>query len=1194
MDVESEKFERLYYAGPVTSLCFHNDTILFSGQGPCLKAFYVPTGELMNSSLALEYFRIHGIVPEKYVRKVSVFREDFLKERRLIAIYGSKTVQLVEVIVTYSHEEKLPDCAFNLVSKLPPLKDWVHDVCWLYENLATSEPKFPSELAIAFAHNFVEIWNVKDNSCAYSIQCEECCILYSARFFGENREGLILASGTVFNQVLLWNVMKKNEHGLGVVSKKFVGHEGVIFGVRFSENGRSIVSVSDDRTIRLWETDSDDNEYLSLRSAKPLVLYGHVARIWDCHILNDYLVSISEDSTCRVWKNSFNKNNEDDLSDVYCLACWEGHVGKNVWSLAINPSQKVVVTGGGDSGIRLWSLSAITNNKIDSEEDLIKILLPPPESYAQQNVKLPSREHVRNFVLIDYRVMVIATNYGYLLKHDNFTNEWISLYNSSNLQNYTMMKASECGRIVCCGSIDGHLYVISVNQDFQVIKRKLHESKIFEIFLEKTEDPNTIYLVSHAVQSDVLLLKLTLNGDNQDSVLDVLHKLSIPDEFLLMSLSICSPHNLLICGSRYGGLAIYDIAQSYTSMTNHPVKERSPIIYLRETHRKQSVTSVALNLEKFESPNDEEVLMIYTTGRDGCYVKYRLKGMITYKKNSAVLKIDDSSYIGDYEEEIEADYSGDDDEKPKKKLKKELISGHGLILEEVYRAKITKGWLEKALLIDGELILLGFYRKRFFVYNEVKKFEMFSVACGGAHRAWYFKAQDGRMDKANFMFVRKENVFIYHREDTAFNGGFNECELQKNFHGRECRVVRFLKVVPEVNQFQKKPIILASGAEDGRLRISQYINGEKENLLINLCNIKKHTSVIRSIEWSYGKNLLLFSSGASEELRCWKVEIESANENVENSDFQPVNVNCLEWASCSPMSDILETRIMDIAVHSIDSTKGIHLVAAGYSDSTLRIWFFDEYIRDFLLIGYARFHFKCILQVKHLVVEAFDGMNKDGMILFTSATDGRVAIFDISQLVHRNIHMYDVNIKDRTFNLDLCDPIYFYQAHQSGVNCIAYRRLVNSKTKQTYMIVTGGDDNSIAVYFLDVERNICDADKECIANFRLTIKSNNDRDSMRVNAAHGSSLQGICVINDSLILSTSLDQRLNLWAISSLDLGDSVHGWGNNQEIRLITSKFIDVCDPSSMDTLDTEESETNIFSITGIGIEIFKHNRHM
>ena len=38
---------------------------------------------------------------------------------------------------------------------------------------------------------------------------------------------------------------------------------------------------------------------------------------------------------------------------------------------------------------------------------------------------------------------------------------------------------------------------------------------------------------------------------------------------------------------------------------------------------------------------------------------------------------------------------------------------------------------------------------------------MFSVACGGAHRVWHFKAKDKRMDTASFMFIRKENVRLF-------------------------------------------------------------------------------------------------------------------------------------------------------------------------------------------------------------------------------------------------------------------------------------------------------------------------------------------------------------------------------------------------------------------------------------------------
>jgi WD40 repeat protein len=183
-------------------------------------------------------------------------------------------------------------------------------------------------------------------------------------------DDLLLASGTVFNQVHLWKVVNVNDEGYGQVSRELIGHEGVIFGVRFSQDGSMLASVSDDRTIRVW----------SLTNVKqaPLVVYGHTARVWDCQFVDEYLVSISEDSTCRVWKNGLmatriNENGGIDMGDssMDCLACWEGHVGKNIWSCAISPDHKMVATGGQDSGVRLWSLTSIKENNIGKRNSCV-------------------------------------------------------------------------------------------------------------------------------------------------------------------------------------------------------------------------------------------------------------------------------------------------------------------------------------------------------------------------------------------------------------------------------------------------------------------------------------------------------------------------------------------------------------------------------------------------------------------------------------------------------------------------------------------------------------------------------------------------------------------------------------------------------------------------------------------------------
>ncbi|KAF0344307.1 WD40 repeat-like protein [Gigaspora margarita] len=67
-------------------------------------------------------------------------------------------------------------------------------------------------------------------------------------------------------------------------------------------------------------------------------------------------------------------------------------------------------------------------------------------------------------------------------------------------------------------------------------------------------------------------------------------------------------------------------------------------------------------------------------------------------------------------------------------------------------------------------------------------------------------------------------------------------------------------------------------------------------------------------------------------------------------------------------------------------------------------------------------------------------MTEDGILLFTLATDGRIAIWDISHYIHR-------------------------------VNCLALHQMTNLTTsnfiKESYMVVTGGEDNAIAAIILE-------------------------------------------------------------------------------------------------------------------------------
>ena len=62
--------------------------------------------------------------------------------------------------------------------------------------------------------------------------------------------------------------------------------------------------------------------------------------------IDNYLVSCAEDTNSIVW-------NLESGEEVRIL---EGHQGKSVWSIAVCPVRKLIVTGGSDSGIKLWPL----------------------------------------------------------------------------------------------------------------------------------------------------------------------------------------------------------------------------------------------------------------------------------------------------------------------------------------------------------------------------------------------------------------------------------------------------------------------------------------------------------------------------------------------------------------------------------------------------------------------------------------------------------------------------------------------------------------------------------------------------------------------------------------------------------------------------------------------------------------------
>lgn len=1151
----------------MTALAFYGRAngplLLLAGEGSFLKVFEAETSKIVLQCQIFEEQDIHGIAISE-----SADQADDLK----IVIWGGKCVVLFSKA---QFDTALSQGVTSIVESTVQVSDWILDVAISLDERTSC--------VLVTAHNTVLRAKLLQNGKPLLLEelpSPSKSILYSAHIIWDTAKRILIAAGTVFGEIIVWqcSISQDGQFSDSHVLFTFTGHEGSIFGVNISPritglgsaDGRLLASCSDDRTIRVWDlSESSRNTKFENGNILPretgfgenqnegdsqtsnerclATVMGHASRIWRVRVLVEdsgfpeypsiNILSFGEDTTTQQWALNFtlesdsleperdSKKSSAPKATLTHTNTFAFHSGKHIWSTALSCLRKtsdIVATGGADGKISLYPTKKPKPNDY--------------EAFCMWDLE---------DILKDFPLMAPAET---SIQEDQPIIDATEEYKEQLMGDIKPPKKKKPKK-VAKDAFNRYAFVsesvfLATTTFGRVLECELYGSPRWsEVPLPES---GKMDLKSYAVVKGFPEVGLAfLAGAN--GKIYIRNGQSPIKELCSVSGKVADLFGVSCDGTQcfqlFATTLATNIVSAFSIVLSSPGGATLIRSYSYTLPDKFVVTSASTDDAFLVLGSRSGSLAIYdyrVQEAPLCQWKDNLSStgdaitailpLSCPNSNQAVEKIHFVTTGRDGHYSIfSCTFAGTRD-------------GKSPVLQLLHQGTPPFGpMIESAWFEGGDLILYGFKSKNFVVWNETKQYEILTVECGGAHRSYDYSSIKLVEGGGHFIYTKASKLYIHSQMNPSHK------IVKQGGHGRE---IKTCAVSPELG-------IIATGAEDTAIRIWQYEDAGTtlEHHFTCQAVVQRHTAGIQHLQW-FGTNYL-FSSGGNEEFFVWAV-----------AKIPSFGIGVVCEATCPDQSEERDLRIMsfDVSVapgSAADEPK--MLITLAYSDSTIRSYIYSK-SEGFTLVATGTYTSACLTQINHIHI------SDRTIYTLTAATDGNLTLWK--------------SIVEEPSSSPSQKLVFLStkKIHQNAIKALDFRA---TKSGKRILVVTGGDDNAlgISIYSMD------DLSRPPIVHI--------------LRSAHAAAITGVGIMPqpdsvDSMqetfnVVSSGNDQRVKEWLVTvSSDEGKEIE---TAVDIKKIGDTFTSVADVGDVAVLrggkvGGRDSEGKKVLLVGNGMEVWNVSR--